>query len=806
MRSERPEWGASRIRALANSAPPATAAPEIAVWLRAHQDDQALRERLVDLWVRSGRPDRALDLLGPLLAGATSDRWKHREAELARAAAQPARAIATLEDLSARGRTTPAEWRALAELQLDAHEYLRARRAVDQIAASSQGCDDSLFQLLDRLPDPAGMEMMINAVQTRDCTERPQWMVRALQRAVAAARHTDALELMAKLPARTAQEIEMQRLKGQLLLWTGDAAQAVVVLAPVLEYTPGDVDARMAMVDAYRAIRRPYRAWEVGERLLSLPTLDAERLTTLAAVALEADRPGHVAAIVDRLPTDAETQPMRVGLLGRALLALGRPADAEAMLAAVDLARLSPEAIRAATESAIALRGRHAVTTRGDGGDNPFADVESALLREQPGEALTALAHLSTLQHQERWLDLQATALTGTGDVAAALVVTAHLRESRPAFAPYAIREVELHWQLGRTPETLKDVLDLAVRFPGNQQAAIAAARVLASEERHDEALSALGDRARWVALPVDGRMLAARSLHATKQSQAALDLVADLDLVSGSQGLFLAQLMAEVRGPAAAAETFHALATRSDATAALYLAWAGLTVEPAAHVAILEDATVRFPRDVATLRALASARSAAGNSEGARQAAEEMLAQNPHDGDAWHVLIEAIAAARPRAELGAALDRFEVDAANSPPLLVAMADRVAGLARSPTDPILTRALRWLDSMPAVDRAASSGDMARVRLLAAAERWDAAIGAANATLEAGPLAPMLRLRADVLSWSGRHAEAIRAYDAYLRQVPDDLGARRQQARVAGWAGLVGDARRMYTRVARRVTG
>jgi tetratricopeptide (TPR) repeat protein len=73
-------------------------------------------------------------------------------------------------------------------------------------------------------------------------------------------------------------------------------------------------------------------------------------------------------------------------------------------------------------------------------------------------------------------------------------------------------------------------------------------------------------------------------------------------------------------------------------------------------------------------------------------------------------------------------------------------------------------------------------------------------GPANASVQA------LKQRAEQLSWTGHHAEAIRAYDVYLASAPDDVAARRQQARVAGWGGQFDLARRLYTRLQARVPG
>ena len=161
--------------------------------------------------------------------------------------------------------------------------------------------------------------------------------------------------------------------------------------------------------------------------------------------------------------------------------------------------------------------------------------------------------------------------------------------------------------------------------------------------------------------------------------------------------------------------------------------------------------------------------------------------------GPSWSIAASnATARTRTRPDLEGVLERFRVETSGNASLFFGMIDRIAGLVRSSDDPLVTHALTWLD-----DRGISSGDelarnLSRVRLLAAAERWPEAVAAAHALAATHAAAPVaLSLRADVLSWSGRHDEAIAAYDEYLRLVPGDVNVRRQQARVAGWAGSCG---------------
>jgi tetratricopeptide (TPR) repeat protein len=97
--------------------------------------------------------------------------------------------------------------------------------------------------------------------------------------------------------------------------------------------------------------------------------------------------------------------------------------------------------------------------------------------------------------------------------------------------------------------------------------------------------------------------------------------------------------------------------------------------------------------------------------------------------------------------------------------------------------------------------------LTRARDFAAAEQWTASLEAVDAALAADPHAPAaLKLRAEVLSWSGRHADAVKAYDVYLGQAPQDVEAKRQQARVLGWGGLFSEAKRRYASLVREYSG
>jgi tetratricopeptide (TPR) repeat protein len=261
---------------------------------------------------------------------------------------------------------------------------------------------------------------------------------------------------------------------------------------------------------------------------------------------------------------------------------------------------------------------------------------------------------------------------------------------------------------------------------------------------------------------------------------------------------MFRAELIARVEGAEAGERMFRSLAASSEASADLFLAWAALTPAGAARLAVLEEGTRRFSTSASLFEQLSIARAAAGDREGSLVAAGRAVAIDVESGEAWFQLLAGTAAGRPAGDLAELIDRFAGVAATRPALAVATADRAASLMRSANDPLLNAALAWLRVDVADPSLQVSRDLARVRLLAAGQRWFEALEAADHAVHQHPGASSaLRLRADVLAWAGRHDDGIAAYDDYLAAVPADIDARRQQARVAGWAGRFADARRYY---------
>ncbi|MCC7043971.1 MAG: hypothetical protein IT183_08915, partial [Acidobacteria bacterium] len=769
-RRERVDWERSRLRSLAHAGSAIEAAGEVDAWVSAHADDREMREALVDLWTRVGDPVRARAILQPLLAGTDRRRWMRRDMELARAAGLPAIAIERLEQMVSDGVATRADRLTLIELLIERKTFTRAGEVGRTVAAATSTCAPDVLALIDRIPGAEGTSWLIDHLRVRDCTGMPAWIERSIERTTAEGRHVEALAMIATLPAERRDALQMRRLTGQLQLWTGDAASAARTLGPLVDADPADMTARDALVDAYRGIGNPYAAWGTAMPIVDAPDTPAARLITLAELALEADRPHAIDALLSRVPAEAAPATIRLGLQGRALVALGRPADAVRLLSSVPLFELAPPAVLALIDSLHMTRGvdealRVARAAPVDGTASrdivarrvmlellaasddatsssrtelaaldpalpAIVDAEVALAQERPFDALAALATLPAGAQSGRVADLRVTALAGSGNLQAALTELHLLRQQRSAFTPFILREAELAWRLDPRNDTLAAVLALPGRFPGNRHAATTAARALAFEKRHADEIAVLGGLSGRADLPVEGRVVMARSLFAAGRAADALETVVDLQL-RGPAAMFRAELVARVEGAEAGERVFRALAATPDASADLFLAWAALTPDRTRRVTVLEEGTRRFARSASLLESLANARAAAGDLDGSLVAAGQAVAIDAESGEAWFQLLAGTAAVRPANDLDRLIDRFSGVAATSPALAIATADRTAALVRSASDPLLNAALGWLGVDIADPSLQVSRDLARVRLLAAGQRWFEALQAAD---------------------------------------------------------------------------
>jgi tetratricopeptide (TPR) repeat protein len=744
IRSGHDDWERSRLRVLARSGAPEAAALELDSWLRTHQADEDLRNMLVDLWLRAGQPAKALAALQPLPADpASADRWLRRRLAIAQGAHLTDVTIASIDALVSHRTATVDERRVLAEALLERGQTDRAASVLRALSARGSGCDERLLNLIDRIPGQPGTALLLENLAAPRCNDTPRWLLRGIDRAVAASDLKAALALTDRLPQREAQQPNQLRLTGQLRLWTGDPAGAVRALESALHTTPTDAVARETLVDAYRAEHNADAAWRTAEPLLDT-ALPAARLTMLAELALEANRPTETLRLEGRLPNAPETAATRAGLRGRALLALGRPADARNALLSIDRATMAPQVALALVDSTNAVSGpksaldvarqfstettewrdmlarrvlleavvgdadRAAALRRTLAAIDPetalIADAEVALAQQRPRDALAILSRLSNDPQSDRAADLEATSRAGIGDVAGAVAINARLLRTHAESVALLLRDADWRYRLAPTPEALARIVALPAQFPGNQDAALLAARTLAAVGRDSEALAILSE------LP----------------TPIARDLRADLEASVAAKSL------------------------------------------------------------------------AAGDHDAAHTAAARAVDLNPANGEAWLTLVDASSRSDGGRALADVLQRFEAAPVN-PTLTISMAEHLGSFVRSNDDPLVTRALSWLDRVEPADTAMTvSRDLARARLYATVERWSESLTSVDHALAADANSvAALKLRAEVLSWSGRHAEALTAYDRYLAAQPQDVAARRHQARVAGWGGQFSEAKRLY---------
>jgi tetratricopeptide (TPR) repeat protein len=324
-------------------------------------------------------------------------------------------------------------------------------------------------------------------------------------------------------------------------------------------------------------------------------------------------------------------------------------------------------------------------------------------------------------------------------------------------------------------------------QHPERLDARLSLARCYADAGRLQQALGLLGDTvAEWSGVSEPGRGLAARILRELGRPRDALDVLEASRVFFLGFRVLRAELLAAERGRDAADAEFGILAQDPRADRSVFLIWAHAHEDPRRRE-ILEQGFQRFPADPALAEELAVRRWAAGDGEGALEAAELVLAHDDSSSRAWFVKIETLGRLQPDRDLQQLLERFEVRFANEPSVMLAMADLLSSRSQIGDTRASETALRWTERMWDGDLPPAVVLMTQARLYGALRRWQDALGAVDAVLLLTPESlTALKQRADLLSYMGRHKEAVAAYDTYLAKAPDDLAARRQQARVEGW--------------------
>jgi predicted Zn-dependent protease len=833
------EWVASRMRTIAAIEPPLTAAKTVTEYLARVPADEQARALLVALYAKGHRPALALEALAPLLAGRSRTRWLRRESDLAGESGDVDRAIRAIEELSQAGLSSASDDLKQAQWLASKDEGERLDAALRSLKSKSGDCSTAPLEVLDTLKDPT---RLIQAVQARQsqCADQPVWLNRAVARAVAAGLHAPALAMLERLLAAGGTSVEQRELHGLLLLWTGQPKRAILALESVLSTAPERRQAAEALVDALRAEERPDEAWIWVERLLAQGLPDSGKRLVWAQVGLEAHRAGDALKLVDIEPSTPADDRLVRSIRGKALSQLGRFEEARAILEPIVAESPRPEDVIALIDSVEATSGileAIRVGERWDSADRGWMEVagrlalldarngsfdaarqrlegiarldatrgllleaEIELASRNPRRALDILDTLLLEQPREmRAVDLYATALAESGDLDQALQLIAKLRAKRPDDVAWQVREAD--WRLRRSPgqEHLEAVERLAADHPQRSDARLALAAAYARDDRWDAARAALKLDGRSAAVLTEPELdIAVASLTALRRVDDALALVAGRKIGSYSLALRRAELVAQRDGASSAEQLFSEVAVRSDADAAVYLAWAHASGSGAKAERILSDGASRFPDNARLHEQLAVERWATGNVGGARDEASRALTLDTSLVRASIVSIESVRQTDTDAAVLQELDRFEARFSRDPAAMLEVADRLAGYPHSAEDPIARRMIDWADRVIADGPLAARAVLTKARLFAAIGSWKDALDSIATVLHGSPTdRAALKLRAELLSYAGDYASSVAAYDAYLAVAPDDVRARRQQARVEGWRQAYGAAGRRY---------
>jgi tetratricopeptide (TPR) repeat protein len=426
-----------------------------------------------------------------------------------------------------------------------------------------------------------------------------------------------------------------------------------------------------------------------------------------------------------------------------------------------------------------------------------------ALAAGRPIDAEAAFRDVLAKAPQDlRATDGLSTALAEQGRWADALAALTELRARRPSETRWTIRDAEWRYRQSPSADRLQ-ALERVAAAHGSPDGASALARAYFAAgdfERAAATLSASPSLAEY------DKVLLARSLRSLGRPADALGTLSGMGMGAPLDALLLrAELESAVHGQAAADRLFQELTSRPDADAEWFLAWADVQTTSAGAIRVLEGGSRRFPGDAGIHERLAVAAWARGDRDLAARAAQATLAADPSRPSAWFVAIEVAGTADDRDHaLPALLDHFEMRFGPDTAARVGMAEMLAGLSRSATDPAARRAMGWMNDVLARNPDRAPAAVARARLLVAQGHAAQALAAVDSIIAGHPELPAaLKLRAELLGTAGRYAESVAAYDTYLAVAPDDFKARRQQARVEGWRGDYDASRERYAQLRER---
>jgi tetratricopeptide (TPR) repeat protein len=849
------DWRASRLRAMVDALKPRDVVGDVEDYVGRFPADRGVRAMAVEVSVRAGRPDRALAHLAVLEQGDDSARWLRRDADVSILAGDPLRATAVLRKLVASGDAVQADRIRLAHLLIDASKRPEAAAVLATEEGRGEACSLDLLDVVARLGDPAFFSRFLEP-RRAGCVARVEWRWRAVDQAVGAGLHRQALVLIEPLATAPGASAAVRLRFGQLLLWAGLPHEAIPVLEPLA--AGGDnAPALDALADACRGTARPADAWAAAERILSVGTPGASRRLDLAEMAIEADAPERALDLADDVIHTHDGEARGNGELrrraeivaGRALLARSEPASALHRLKPVLTRDASPAALAALLDATRAMRGPAAAlalaaewrleevedaelaarislcaTLTGDGATAARLAgrvaslssararqlaVEVALAENRTREAAAALASQLTSNPKDPWvLELSAVVAATEGRFADAASRVADARALLPESTRLAVREAEWLVRANSSREAFANLSKLQASHPERIDARLALARIHVDAGRVSDALALLGRGVPdWQALPEDGIRLAALALRQRGTFADALATLRGSSSTSLDLRLMTAQLTWAVDGSSAGSAAFERLASAPDCSDMVFEAWARAAADPAVRLDILRRGRTQFPDSADLNGELALAAWRMGRSDEALSAARQAIRTAPDRVQPWVVAVQALVRSGATADLSLLLERFGARFLSRPDVVYDFVGLASALVRGAADPVAVKSLEWTADLLSAHPDDARAAVARARALSAVDRFSEGVGVLDRALAANPANPaVLHLRADLLSYAGDYARSLAAYDAYLAAAPDDIDARRQQARVAGWAQNYGRALVLFDAARRRASG
>lgn len=821
----------------------ATVEPRSALWIR----------RLAESWLRAGDGRRAADAYrqAAALDGGTPSDLANRALALERAAA-PAVTLRAWNDAGAAAWTSRPEW-AASRARVDAlvRAGRRTRPAIvpspsDSDVASADSprvldaCAVAPLSALERLPAPDAFLAALRQ-RTPSCADEAEWLSRGAERVIGAGRFAEALELVERAGSSIADAVALREQYGVLLHWTGQDERARPILERLVAEHPDRGRAADALVDVLRGAGETDAAWTLAVGRWDGPETALDRRIALAELALETGRTIEAAARAATLTPAAALDPdasARVlAVTAGALLAEGRASEARRRLGALAWesagtalpwldAVAATDGVAAALHAAdarivprepawadvaarravwLAQLGRH---READAVLAAWAAVAPDRIQLARAEVVLALGRTADAEALLRPLvidhpglfrarDVLATALAEQGQWDEAFALLETLQRQRPDDARFPLRAAEWRQRQAPSVSTLQALEAAVAAMPALGEGRSALARGYFRAGRYDQVRATLAA----VRPPPDHDLtLLARAFRAGGALDEALAALESRATPTMEMRLLHAEIVAARSGLAAADAELERLTASDDPDPAWFLAWADLHRDGAGQRRVLERAAARLPGDPIVQERRALAAWAVSDLAAASAASTAALALDRSRTGAWFVRLELARDAHRRDDVERLLASYASTFAASPSALLGLGDLISAQARDPQDVAAREALAWTDRLLAARPDHAAARLTQARLLASLGQTAGALVAIRTLTARDALPQAFKLEAELLAASGRYADATMAYAHYFARVPNDLPARRQQARVEGWRGARDASLALYERL------